>query len=163
MSTAAANLTSAAVNITATGNLTPEDNSGDLMIARVVIIVIMLLSSSFVFLPFTKRCEYNKSESKSSGKNLFFAVSACFAAGMLMSISILHILPEATEMYEGVTAKWAAEAEVREAAEALAHGETAEAHADDDDHAGEGGHGFPLPFFIFQAGFFIMLTMNLIF
>ena len=65
-----------------------------------------------------------------------------------MSISILHILPEANEMYEGVAAKWEAEALAKEAAEALAHGETAAEHKLDDEHKA-GGHAFPLPFLIF--------------
>ena len=85
--------------------VTATDTGGDGLIgARIGIIVVMLMSGSFVFLPFTKRCAYNKNEDKSSCKNLFFSISACFAAGMLMSISVLHILPEANEMYEGVVA-----------------------------------------------------------
>jgi hypothetical protein len=151
-----------------------SEKDEDLMGARIVIVVIMILSSCFVFLPFTKRCSRDKNESKTICKKIFFTVSACFAAGLLMSISILHILPEANEMYEGVLAKWETEEEAAEhALEAAEHaaelasgvshaGETAEEH---DKHEGEehGGHAFPLPFVLFQVGFFLMLLMNLVF
>ena len=144
----------------------------------------MLISSCAVFLPFTKRCAHNGTEPKNSCKHMFFAVSACFAAGLLMSISVLHILPESNEMYEGVLAKWEAAEEAEHALELLNDpdhaGESEADHAEEDhgdednDHAGEseeehdeheghGGHAFPLPFVLFQAGFFIMLLMNLIF
>ena len=150
---------------TTTIDITTDTSSGDdgVMGARIAIICVMLISGSFVFLPFTKKCAHNEKESKTSCKNLFFAISACFAAGMLMSISILHILPEANEMYEKVVAVREAEEKAKEALEAATHGETAGDHDKHDEHAGEGGHSFPLPFFIFQAGFFLMLTMNLIF
>ena len=157
--------------------------SGDgLMGARIVIIVVMILSGLFVFLPFTKRCAKTGNEDKNSCKHVFFSVSACFAAGLLMSISVLHILPESNEMYEGVMAKWEAEEEAAHALELLnpgveAHededhhdeeeddhaGETEDEHAEHEGEAGHGGHAFPLPFLIFQAGFFLMLLMNLIF
>ena len=133
---------------------------------------------------------------------------------MLLSISALHILPEANEMYEGVLARQEAELEAAAALEAENEtemddhsGETEEEHAAHDDHAGEteeehaahaneemghddhaghddhsgetaeehaahgdgghddhgdhgGGHKFPLPFVLFECGFFLMLIVN---
>lgn len=56
-----------------------------------------------------------------------------------MSISVLHILPEASEMYEGVVAKWAAEEAIKHA------GESKEEH----EKHGSASHAFPLPFALF--------------
>jgi len=162
-----------------------EQKDESLLGARIVIVLVMVLSSCFVFLPFTKRCSHDKNESKSSCKHMFFAVSACFAAGLLMSISVLHILPESNEMYEGVMAKWEAEEEAAEHALELKAGGKVETEAEHDAHEeegheeegneeeghdeegheeeGHGGHAFPLAFLIFQGGFFFMLFMNLIF
>ena len=85
----------------------PNTVGSDLLGARIGIIIAMLFAGSFVFLPFTKRCQTPKGyANRNSGLNKFFAFSACFAAGMLMSISLLHILPEANEMYEKVVAEW---------------------------------------------------------
>ena len=44
-----------------------------------------------------------------------FAALACFSAGLLMSMAILHILPEANEMYESVLAKEKKAEHIREA------------------------------------------------
>ena len=93
------------------------EEGSSIMTAKIVIVVVMLLCSCFVFLPFTKKCSSNGNRKEGSGRNIFFAVSACFAAGLLMSISVLHILPEANEMYEGVLKKWEIEEEAEHMAE----------------------------------------------
>jgi hypothetical protein len=67
----------------------------------------MVMSGMCVFIPYLNCCKRDQDKHKdpTSTQRILFAVSACFSAGMLMSISILHILPEANEMYHGVLAK----------------------------------------------------------
>lgn len=130
---------------------------------RIVISVCMILAACVVFLPFTKRCQTSKDEPKNSCKSISFSLSACFAAGMIISISLLHILPEASEKFEGILEKRQKEYEAREVAEAKDHGETAPDHHKHDEHLKLGGHEFPLPYLLFQVGFFFMLTINTVF
>ena len=78
-----------------------DDDCSNLLAARIGIIVIMILCGLFVLIPYLKCCKKaDKEGGAMSGQKIFFAVSACFSAGMLISISILHILPEANEMYK---------------------------------------------------------------
>jgi len=59
---------------------------------------------------------------------------------MLLSLSLVHILPEALEAYETYKK------------------EHEQAHPGHDEHAGE--HGFPLVFFLFVIGFLLMLFFD---
>lgn len=67
----------------------------------------------------------------------------CFAAGMLLSMSLCHILPEAIKMYE--------------ASKKGGHEEENE-DGDDDEHENEGD--FPLPNIIFLIGFMSLLLID---
>jgi hypothetical protein len=78
---------------------------------------------------------------------------------MLMSIAILHILPEANEMYHGVLEKEGKAEKIRD----LMRAQNNKGKEEAEEHEEEGGHSFPLPFVIFQAGFFLMLTVNTVF
>lgn len=69
----------------------------------------------------------------------------CFAAGMLLSMSLCHILPEAIKMYE--------------ASKKGGHEDENEGKdGDDDDHENEGD--FPLPNIIFLIGFMSLLLID---
>jgi len=56
---------------------------------------------------------------------------SCFAAGMLLTLSICHILPEANEKYEEM--------------------QLGKEHK---------GHPFPLPFVLFLCGFLFLLFLD---
>jgi hypothetical protein len=107
----------------------------------------MALASMVSLVPFMERCKSKKNEPKDSLRNVFFSLMACFAAGMIMTISLLHILPEAHEKYNGILAEKLKE---REEAEVASHEESVAAHWGHDDHSGEAGsHQFPLPYLLF--------------
>jgi len=80
----------------------------------------------------------------------------CFAAGMLLTISIVHIMPEATAMY----AEYLEEHEKEEAGEAAHRLLAEEEHDDHGDEEEEHKVGFPLPYVIFLLGFMIMLILD---
>ena len=103
---------------------------------------------------------------------MLFSLITCFATGMLISVSLCHILPEANEMYADHL-KAAHKAE--EKAELAAGGEKNkldqdeeeeegehknEEHGEHEGHGEEGGHGFPLPNVLFFAGFMSMLLID---
>lgn len=67
------------------------------MTAKIVLAVVVLLCGLFVFLPYAK-C-FRKSEKGQCCKGKFVTMTTCFAAGMLLSMSVVHVLPEANEMY----------------------------------------------------------------
>ena len=109
---------------------------------------------------------------------MFYSIMSCFAAGMLLAIATVHIMPEATEIYHGYLAEQQAAAKSAWCAE---HGEEEEGDHDDeheeeeeydfkpadpnDAHAGH-GHGkkqkepFPLAHALFVGGFLVMLAMD---
>lgn len=107
---------------------------------------VILLAGCFVFFPFARFVRKQK-DTQGCGKGAFFALMTSFAAGMLLSISLVHIMPEASAIYR----------EYKE----LGHAD----HDDHDDHRRleEDEHeeeGFPLPNVIFFLGFMIMLLLD---
>jgi zinc transporter ZupT len=86
------------------GATTVEDHKEceheDLMTPRIIICIVLLLVGLFVYLPFTERFKHTPGKKISKGKSLFYSVMACFAAGMLLSIAMVHIMPESTALYE---------------------------------------------------------------
>ena len=70
---------------------------------KVLIIVLLLIAGLFVFFPFSQvkpKKEGDSAEKKKECcKGRFFSISNCFAAGMLLSMALCHILPEAEGMY----------------------------------------------------------------
>lgn len=76
----------------------------------------------------------------------------CFAAGMLLTISIVHIMPEANALY----ADYLKESEEHDNHRLLEEND----HNDHQDK--EEGHGseFPLPYVIFLLGFMLMLILD---
>ena len=81
-------------------------------------------------------------------KGKFFSMLTCFAAGMLLTISLAHILPEATAMY----------------GEYLEHleeeGETGHRLLEEKKHDEHEEGKFPLPSIIFFLGFMFMLLLD---
>jgi hypothetical protein len=77
---------------------------------------------------------------------------------MLLTISIVHIMPEATEMY--------AEYLKDHAKEEAGHDDhrlrilEEDDHDDHDEEKEEHAGGFPLPYAIFLAGFMLMLILD---
>lgn len=115
-----------------------HDDQTSLTGPRAVVCICMIFASLLSLVPFHPRCKGKKNEPKDSFRYLFFSLSACFAAGMIMTISMLHILPEAHEKYSGVLS--AREKEL-ERAEAIADAKSGSEHSGHDDHdSGEGGH-----------------------
>lgn len=78
--------------------------------SKVSTIIFVMISALFVFFPYTPCIAQKKSHSFDSdfdtprrrccSTNKFFALMSCFAAGMLLSLSLCHILPEATEGFD---------------------------------------------------------------
>ena len=70
---------------------------------KILIIVLLLLAGLFVFFPYSQvkpKKEGDSAEKKKECcKGRFFSISNCFAAGMLLSMALCHILPEAEGMY----------------------------------------------------------------
>ena len=109
---------------------------------------------------------------------MFFSLITCFAAGMLISISLCHILPEANDMYATHLKAVEAAHEAEEKAELAAAGEVKKPegdvkeeegeeegeHHDEEEvhgeHEEEGEHGFPLPNVLFFGGFMFMLLID---
>ena len=85
------------------GHSHSEDDE-KLIIARIILIITILLSGLAIFAPYTK-C-MGKSENAAQEetvsrvcKGRLASYSICFAAGMLLSLSVVHILPEALELH----------------------------------------------------------------
>jgi len=124
-----------------------EEESGVGM-ARAIVIILLVITATFMFLPYRGSNHKNLSKCQQN----MYSWASCFAAGMLLAIAAVHILPEANAM-------WAAAME-----EENHEDETAEEHAEHgdehDEHEEEGGHGFPLPFVLMIVGFNAMLFMD---
>jgi hypothetical protein len=71
---------------------------------------------------------------------------------MLLPISIVHIMPEATAMY----AEYLEEHEKEEAAHRLLEEKDHDEHGEKEEHAA----GFPLPYVLFLLGFMLMLVLD---
>ena len=101
---------------------------------KVLIIVLLLLAGLFVFFPYSQvkpKKEGDKAEKKKECcKGRFFSISNCFAAGMLLSMALCHILPEAEGMYQALQLS---KEKAAEASEIL----KVESHDDHEEHEGE--------------------------
>lgn len=81
-----------------------DEDADKLMIAQIIMIIVIIFFSSFIFLPYTKfvnNKDANQQEQSEtpicSGR--LHQYSICFAAGMLLSLSVIYILPGAIEAY----------------------------------------------------------------
>ena len=78
-------------------------------------IIVMLAAGAFIFLPYSKMAkdaDQNQTESEEVTKvckGRVHSYSTCFAAGMLLSFSFIHILPEVVHVYALYEAKEHAE------------------------------------------------------
>ena len=80
-----------------------SDAKGNITGIKVLIIVLLLLAGLFVFFPYTQvRPKKEGEKKKQCCKGRFFSISNCFAAGMLFSMALCHILPEAEAMYQAL-------------------------------------------------------------
>jgi len=76
-----------------------ECETDDLVTPRIIICILLGIVGLFCLLPFHSKCKHTPGKKPSKGKALFYSVMACFAAGMLISIALVHIMPEATALY----------------------------------------------------------------
>ena len=88
-----------------------EHEDEDPIALKILIMCLLLIAGSFVFFPYAdKICKKNSVEpdkndkKKGCCKGQMFSIANCFAAGMLLSLSVCHILPESTEMYSAYVA-----------------------------------------------------------
>ncbi len=80
-----------------TADVHSDDN---VMNARIIITVLLLLVGMFVYVPFMDRFKHQPGKKPSSTKKMFYSICACFAAGMLLSIAMVHIIPESDALYK---------------------------------------------------------------
>lgn len=141
--------------------LSPADKS-TVRTVKIIVMIILLLAGCFVFFPFSRFVNNKKA---GCCKGAFFGMLTSFAAGMLLSLSFVHILPEAAGIYKELVA---AEHKAEEAAEAAAKAAKVAAVAaakagkrllEEEEH-GEEGESFPLPNVIFFIGFMLMLFLD---
>lgn len=137
--------------------LAEDDSSDDPTGLKFGVMIAVLISGSFVFFPYSKMMRNQKSnrnhhvhsdvddeveEQKGCCKGRLFSLCNCFAAGMLLSISMMHILPEAKMIY-------------------MSYLEVLEKEMKTDDKDEHAQHsGFPLPFVLFFSGFVFMLMLD---
>ena len=115
-----------------------HDDAHKLVYIKIVVCILIFIAECFVFFPYKIQ---NRKDGCCGGK--FFTMLTCFTAGMLLTISLAHILPEATSLY----------------GEYLKHAGHAHRLLQGEDN--KDGHGtFPLPEFVFYAGFMLMLLMD---
>ena len=65
---------------------------------KIIVLFVLLFAGCFVFFPFTRYVNNTKKDGCCKGS--FFAILTSFAAGMLLSLSFIHILPEASMIYK---------------------------------------------------------------
>ena len=172
-----------------------DEEESKLLIYRLVVIALMIIASLAIFIPYLsclndhtkqnqiERNTVNTIQGNSNSKNKckskflkikFFSLSVCFAAGMLISMSLCHILPESVEMYSAYTKSSQHEEQLQHSDDHAKeedhhdhrrfleeddhHGEEDEGHDDHDNHGDE--HGFPLPYLMFTGGFSLMLLLD---
>ena len=119
-------------------------NDENVDVPRAIVIVLLLLASLFVFLPYKGKQNY---KDLSACQKQFYSQASCFAAGMLLAIATVHILPEANAMWNS---------EKHDDHETLNEPE----HSEHAEEAEKDGHAFPLPFVLMLVGFCIMLFMD---
>ena len=127
-----------------------EEDEATLVTVKIFVCVLVLFSGCFVFFPYLKAVKDRKT---GCCKGRFFSLLTCFAAGMLLTISIVHIMPEAVAMY----GEYLEEHEKEEAAHRLLE---EDGHDDHDEKKDEHAAGFPLPYVIFMCGFMMMLVLD---
>jgi tetrahydromethanopterin S-methyltransferase subunit F len=70
------------------------EEKGNLTGIKVGIIFALLFAGLFVFFPYTQfKPKQKEQKKKECCKGRFFSISNCFAAGMLFSMALCHILP----------------------------------------------------------------------
>ena len=113
-----------------------HSEEGNLRTLKIVVLFAILFSGCFVFFPYLKVV---KDKKNGCCKGQFFSMLTCFAAGMLLAISLAHILPEANALY--------ADYLIAHEAEEAAHDDHRRLAEEDHDEHEEEGHGakFPLP------------------
>lgn len=122
---------------------------------KIAVMIVLLIAGGFVFFPFT-RFVNNKKTGCCNGT--FFGMMTSFAAGMLLTLSFIHILPEASAIYSEYKHELH---EAEEAAEAIANAAGKRRYMEEEEHEEEGGEGgFPLPNVIFFIGFMLMLFLD---
>lgn len=153
-----------------------DDHGGEhsdddkIMTARIIMIIFVILVGCVVFIPYTrlvKKNEDGEQEQEVSDTKIcsgrVHQFSNCFAAGMLFSLSIVHILPEALEAYATYKATKPKDDHDdhddhrRLFAKLFARGLAEDDH---DDHGHGDGANFPLVFFFFVLGFLFMLLLD---
>lgn len=149
-----------------------------LLILKIVVMVIVLFLGLVIFLPYMK-CINDRKEAVSvgddgdydngdficcgSGRIQSFCLS--FAAGMLMTLAICHILPATAESYAIVWAKREAEHAAEHAAEEAAEDTTGKglrilAGAHTDGAHAHGGGKLPAAYLLFLCGYWLMLLLD---
>ena len=97
-----------------------EEDHDELRTARILMIIFVILAGLVVFLPYTPMVRNSSAKNNQDGeaqtdtkvcKGRMHQFSNCFAAGMLLSLSIVHILPEALEAYATYLKNHASEGE----------------------------------------------------
>lgn len=101
----------------------------------------MIAAGSFVYLPYNEKLANGNSKTKSKVQSL----SNCFASGLLLGMSLIHILPETSDKYNDFMKE-----------EEGTHAESADEH----DHKHDHEHSIPVPFILFLCGFLFMLLMD---
>ena len=148
----------------------------------------MVAVGFIVMVPYCERCKNKPGVKPTRAKSIFYSICACFAAGMLLSIACVHIMPEATALYNeylehaGETEEEHAlhiEEDITQHIHYIPHPDEVvpvtpvdphaghnhrileEEDAGHDDHSEEeGAHGFPLPEALVGLGFIIMLSLD---
>jgi len=106
--------------------------------------ILVLLSGCFVFFPYSRFVNNNKKDGCCGG--VFLKLMTCFAAGMLLTLSIVHIMPEAMGIYKAYQIEMMEESEGDHRRRRM----LAEGEIDD----------FPVPSVIFFCGFMTMMFLD---
>ena len=92
--------------------MSPADKS-TVRTVKIIVMFVLLIAGCFVFFPFSR---FVNSKKAGCCKGSFFGMLTSFAAGMLLSLSFVHILPEAAGIYKEILEKEHAAEEAAEAA-----------------------------------------------
>ena len=82
-----------------------EASSSNITGIKFGIMALVILAGCNVFFPYLPCLKdaddgSGKKKKKACCKGKFFAFTNCFAAGMLLTMAVVHILPESVEMYK---------------------------------------------------------------
>ena len=149
-----------------------DDHGDETTGVKILIFFLLLIAGLFVFVPFTKCVKSNDSTKK---RSRCLSISNSFAAGMILSLAICHILPEADMLYKESLAGHDHGHEEHDehddhsllrVLEGHEVGVEEGEHEDHDDHdedhdEHEDDHGeFPLPYVMFTVGFCIIFFFD---